>query len=81
MDRKILPFVPKVYDDESLISYIYRLSHANNHDIAWTYELLGINVNKIRTRGFLLGKEKIETSKLAGITGIDQMHLVQFFTP
>jgi hypothetical protein len=65
-------FVPEVIDDESLISYIYRLSKVNDHEIAWIYEFLGMNVSKIRKKGFQLGKEIIDTSILVEITGIDQ---------
>lgn len=73
MNRKKLLFVPKVYVDESLVSYIYRLAIVNNYEVAWIYEMLGLNVNKIRTQGFQLGNEKINTSILAEITGIDQI--------
>lgn len=71
MIRKKLLFVPKVYDDESLVSYIYRLANVNNYEVAWIYELLGVDVNKIRTQGFQLGNEKIDISILSEITGID----------
>lgn len=65
MNRKNLLFVPKVYNDESLVSYIYRLDNENNYDKAWIFELLGIDLSKIRTHGFQLGNEKIDTSILA----------------
>ncbi|MGG1515468.1 hypothetical protein ABE504_08640 [Paenibacillus oryzisoli] len=73
MNRKKLLFVPKVYADESLVSYIYRLAIVNNYEVAWIYEMLGLNVNKIRTQVFQLGSERINTSILSEITGIDQI--------
>ncbi|MCU6794853.1 TniQ family protein [Paenibacillus sp. WQ 127069] len=75
MNKSKVVVVPNVYHDESLISYIYRLADVNNLDKAWIYESLGINLSKIRTHGFQLGNEKIDTSILADITGIDQIVL------
>ncbi|CAN7743857.1 TniQ family protein [Paenibacillus sp. LjRoot56] len=69
---KRLPIRPRPRDDESLVSYIYRLANANYYDISCIYELLGIDITKIRTRGFQLGNEKIDTAILSKITGIDQ---------
>ncbi|KRF06768.1 hypothetical protein ASG89_18070 [Paenibacillus sp. Soil766] len=71
---KRLPIRPSPRDDESLVSYIYRLAYANYYDdVSIVYDLLGIDINKIRTHGFQLGNEKIDTSILSGITGIDQI--------
>lgn len=35
-----MPFVPEVIEDESLVSYLYRFSLANHHEISWQAEEL-----------------------------------------
>ena len=68
--------VPQIIKDESLISYIYRLAQVNDHDIALIYDLLGMNVSKIRRTGFQYERDiVIDTSKLSDITGIYQYEL------
>ncbi|GAA3400192.1 hypothetical protein ACFFNY_17020 [Paenibacillus hodogayensis] len=52
------PFVPEVIEDESLVSYLYRFSLANHHEISWQAERV-INKNQ---------NMNIDTTKLSSIT-------------
>jgi hypothetical protein len=72
--QKELLFVPSPIIDESLLSYVYRLSLVNNYDLKWVYTLLGLNASK--TRDYQkLGKVVIETSVLSEITEINENDL------
>ncbi len=67
-----MPFVPKVIKDESLVSYLHRLSKVNYHEITWLVKQI-TSENEVRSyQGYKNQNINIDTGKLSNITEIDK---------